>query len=129
MPWPIRKDLLSALFSLHDFICSKYVEKQEKMKNTQQINLHVLDKKKLVIIEVIFSVSDLELCRCLLVLLASVWPCFASMRYCPFWRILGEKEPHPQGLEEALVPLTLLGTVGAELVGMFNPELSEFPPP
>lgn len=32
MPWPIREDLLSALFSLHDFIHSKYVEKKSKRK-------------------------------------------------------------------------------------------------
>lgn len=78
----------------------------EKKKTLNKTNLHVLDLKK---IEVVFSVSDSELCCCLSVLLASVWPCFASMRYRPLWRILGEEEPRPQGLEEAPVPSTLLG--------------------
>ena len=59
-------------------------------------------------IEVVFSVSDSELCCCLSVLLASVWPCLASMRYCPRWRILGEEEPHPQrfgGISDPSKPL------------------------
>lgn len=66
-------------------------------------------------IEVVFSVSDSELCCCLSVLLASVWPCFASMRYCPLWRILGEEEPHLQrsgGI--SLIPPNLWGMLGVE---------------
>lgn len=59
--------------------------------------IYIFWTKKIIIIEVVFSVSDSEICCCLSVLLASVWPCFASMRYCPLWRILGEKEPYPQG--------------------------------
>lgn len=46
-PWRVRWDLLSALFSLHDFICSKYVEKPRKEEKTlSKTNLRVLDKKK-----------------------------------------------------------------------------------
>lgn len=33
-------------FSLHDFICSKYVEKRKEEKTLSKTNLHVLDKKK-----------------------------------------------------------------------------------
>lgn len=48
MPWHVHLDLLSALFSLHDFICSKYVEikKKEEEITLSKTNLHVLDKKR-----------------------------------------------------------------------------------
>lgn len=99
---------------MHDFICSKYVEKKKKEKkkkhSAKPIYMFWTKKKK---IEVVFSVSDSEICCCLSVLLASVWPCFASMSYCPLWRILGEEEPLPRDLEEALIPLNLLrGVLG-----------------
>lgn len=41
--------------------------------------------------------SNLGLRCCLSVLLVSVWLCFASMRHCALWRILGEEEPCAQG--------------------------------
>lgn len=53
--------------------------------------------------EVIFSVSNLELRRCLSVLLVSVWLWFASMRPCPLWRFLGEEEPCVQGFGDSFV--------------------------
>lgn len=95
-------------FSLHDFICSKYVEKkkkEKKKKHSAKPTYMFWTKKK---IEVVFSVSDSELCCRLSVLLASVWPCFARMRYFPLWRILGEEEPHPQrfgGVSDSPKPL------------------------
>lgn len=85
---------------LHCFLCmtlyavSMLKKKTEKKKNHSAKPIYMSWTK---IIEVVFSVSDSEICRCLSVLLASVWPCFASMRYCPLWRILGEEEPYPQG--------------------------------
>lgn len=98
----IHGDRLSALFSLHDFICSKYVEKkkqkQKRRKHSAKIKRHVLDKIIILItFEVVFSVSNLGLRCCLSVLLVSVWPCFASMRHCALWGILGEEEPCAQG--------------------------------
>lgn len=57
--------------------------KEEKI-TAKPIYMFWTKKKK---IEVVFSVSDSEICCCLSVLLASVWPCFASMRYRPLWRI------------------------------------------
>lgn len=85
----IHGDPLSALFSLHDFICSKYVEKKKraktkKKKNTQQNQTTRFGQKNIIItFKVIFSVSNLELRGCLSVLLVSVWPCFASMSPVP----------------------------------------------
>lgn len=74
--------------------------------------------------------SDSELCCCLSVLLASVWPCFASMTHCPLWRIKGRESHIPRDLE-ALVPLNLWESWmhgGAGLMGMFELGLSEFFP-
>lgn len=51
----------------------------------------------LITFEIVFSVSNLGSRCCLSVLLVSVWPCFASMRHCALWRILGEEEPCAQG--------------------------------
>lgn len=82
----------------------------KKKHSAKPIYVFWTKKKK---IEVVFSVSDSEICCCLSVLLASVWPCFASMRYCPLWRIIGEKSHIPRDLEEALIPLnTLWGVLG-----------------
>lgn len=98
-------------YCLHCFLCmtlyavSMLKKNKKRRKNTQQNQSTCFGQKK---IEVVFSVSDSEICCCLSVLLASVWPCFASMRYCPLWRMLGEEGPLPRDLEEALIPLKLL---------------------
>lgn len=65
-PWRVRWDLLSALFSLHDFICSKYVEKPRKEEKTLSKTVSTFWTKKE--IEVVFSVSNSEICCCLSVL-------------------------------------------------------------
>lgn len=114
-----RLDTSTRTYCLHCFLCMTLYavsmlkkKKRKEEKTLSKTNLHVLDKKKKKI-EVVFSVSDSEICCCLSVLLASVWPCFASMSYCPLWRILGEEEPLPRDLEEALIPLNLLrGVLG-----------------
>lgn len=86
---------------LHYFLCmtlyavSMLKNKNRKEEKSQQNQSTCFGQKKKK--EAVFSVSDSEICCCLSVLLASVWPCVASMRYCPLWRILGEEEPHPQG--------------------------------
>lgn len=112
-----RLDTSTRTYCLHCFLCmtlyavSMLKKKKKRRKNTQQNQSTCFGQKKQ--IEVVFSVSDSEICCCLSVLLASVWPCFASMRYCPLWRILGEEKPLPRDLEEALLPLNLLrGVLG-----------------
>lgn len=104
-------------YCLHCFLCmtlyavSMLKKKKEKKKKHSAKPIYMFWTKKKPI-EVVFSVSDSELCCCLSVLLASVWPCFASMRYCPLWRILGEEKPHPQGFGGASgspEPLRVLG--------------------
>lgn len=88
------------------YAVSMLKKKKKRRKNTQQNQPTCFGQKKK--IEVVFSVSDSELCCCLSVLLASVWPCFARMRYFPLWRILGEEEPHPQrfgGVSDSSKPL------------------------
>lgn len=101
-------------YCLHCFLCMtlyavSMLKKTEKKKNHSAKPIYVFWTKK---IEVVLSVSDSEICCCLSVLLASVWPCFASMRYCPLWRILGEEEPHPQGFRGGTDPPKPLGSPG-----------------
>lgn len=80
------------IYCLHYFLCmtlyavSMLKKKTEKKKKSQQNQSTCFGQKKKKV-EVVFSVSDSEICCCLSVLLASVWPCFASMRYRPLWRI------------------------------------------
>lgn len=108
------------IYCLHCFLCmtlyavSMLKKKQKRRRNTQQNQSTCFGqkKKKKKKIEVVFSVSDSEICCCLSVLLASVWPCFASMRYCPLWRILGEEEPHPRGFGGGTGPLEPPGSRG-----------------
>lgn len=120
---------------LHRFLCmtlyavSMLRKKKSKDKKEEKHSAKSNDTfwtKNIITFKVIFSVSNLELRCCLSVLLVSVWLCFASMRPCPLWRFLGEEEPCVGGGGwRQLCPLSFLGgLIGAEVEGMFNPELS-----
>lgn len=91
------------IYCLHCFLCmtlyavSMFKKKKKKRRKTfSKTNLHVLDKKKKK--KRLYSQCPTRnYVAASLCFLASVWPCSASMRYCPLWRILGEEEPHPRG--------------------------------
>lgn len=117
MLYLIHGDLLSALFSLHDFICSKYVEKQTKNKKGEKHSTKSNDTfffgQKIITFKVIVSVSNLDLRCCLSVLLVSLWLCFASMRPCSLWKLLGEEEPCVQGFGDSFILSAFLRVDGS----------------
>ena len=107
---------------LHCFLCMtlyavSMLKNKQKTKKGEKHSTKSNDTfffgQKIITFKVIVSVSNLDLRCCLSVLLVSLWLCFASMRPCSLWKLLGEEEPCVQGFGDSFILSAFLRVDGS----------------